>query len=289
MTQGKPTAAEFRCMMCGGRTPVEMAVENEAASRAVTRCMQSLGDVGRGMLAYMALHRPPKRTLTWEKVARLLDELLGLYDSGKVTRDGITTITSDAVWVAALAETRDAAPTLDLPLEGHGYLLAVLSGMARKAQRAGDAVKRGETAVGYSAAHAPAAIHAAPHYIEGDAGIRDESTFSENDREPNHSAALVEKPAAADRRYDVLAAIGQLKMGKRTPAPVADPDRENAQAVNPREGAKPKAVVPSFAMVDNRKQLVEIISRKGKNVTVKLLEAAEGFENVTTISVKDLL
>ena len=267
MTLAKTTTADFRCMMCGGRTPVELAVENDAASRAVTRCMQSLGDVGRGMLAYMALHRPPKRTLTWEKVARLLDELLTVYDRGSVTRDSITTATTDAVWIAALAETRDAAPRLDLPLTDHGYLMAVLSGMARKAQRAGDAIKRGETTVGYSAAHAPVERR------EPDAG----------------PTALPEDAVFTERRYDVLAAIGNLKMGKRTPAPVFDPDRENAQGINPREGAKPKATVPTFAMVDNRKQLVEIVSRKGTKVTVKLLEAAEGYENIVVISVKDLL
>lgn len=282
MTAAKTTAAEFRCMMCGGRTPIELSVENEAASRAVTRCMQSLGDVGRGMLAYMALHRPPKRTLTWEKVARLLDELLTAYDSGKVTRDGITTPVTDAVWIAALAETRDAAPRLDLPLTDHGYLMAVLAGMARKAQRAGDAVKRGETAVGYSAAHAPADLR------KDSAELRE---ISADLRTVYTDEPVVPMPAEARA---MLANFGKSKrMDAATSAlttdMVADVAKSMRAEINPREGAKPKATVPTFAMVDNRKQLVEIVSRKGAKVTVKLLEAAEGFENVTTISVKDLL
>ena len=273
MTAPKTTSADFRCMMCGGRTPVELAVENEAASRAVTRCLQSLGDVGRGMLAYMALHRPPKRTLTWEKVARLLDELLTAYDRGTVSRDGATTAVTDALWIAALAETRDAAPRLDLPLTDHGYLMAVLAGMARKAQRAGDAVKRGETTVGYSAAHAPAQAPASvPH-------------------EPVNEPPVVPMPAEAramlanfgkHRRMDA-AASGAIK------EMVAAAASSMRAEINPRDGAKPKAVVATFATVDNRKQLVEIIGRKGKSVTVKLLEAAAGFENTVVISVKDLL
>lgn len=270
MTLAKTTAAEFRCMMCGGRTPVELAVENDAASRAVTRCMQSLGDVGRGMLAYMALHRPPKRTLTWEKVARLLDDLLTVYDRGNVTRDGITTATSDAVWVAALAETRDAAPRLDLPLTDHGYLMAVLAGMARKAQRAGDAVKRGETAVGYSAAHAPAS------HVKGDNMVvvrLDEPVVPM----PDHARAALAN-FGKGKLFD--GAIGGLFTGAAGPI---------AAGLNPRESAKPKPAPATFAQVDGRKQLVEIVSRKGTKLTVKLLEAAEGFENVTTISVKDLL
>ena len=274
MTLAKTTAAEFRCMMCGGRTPVELAVENDAASRAVTRCMQSLGDVGRGMLAYMALHRPPKRTLTWEKVARLLDELLTVYDRGNVTRDGITTATSDAVWIAALAETRDAAPRLDLPLTDHGYLMAVLSGMARKAQRAGDAVKRGETAVGYSAAHAHA-----PH-VKGD----------------NMVVVRLDEPVVPmpDHARAALASFGKGKrMDAATGAAMSEMVEKAAASMvtgfNPRESAKPKPAPATFAQVDGRKQLVEIVSRKGTKLTVKLLEAAEGFENTVVISVKDLL
>lgn len=275
MTLAKTTTAEFRCMMCGGRTPVELAVENEAASRAVTRCMQSLGDVGRGMLAYMALHRPPKRTLTWEKVARLLDELLSLYDRGSVTRDGITTATSDAVWIAALAETRDAAPRLDLPLNDHGYLMAVLAGMARKAQRAGDAVKRGETTVGYSAAHAPVDLRK---------DSADVSTVHADEAAvpmPDHARAVLAN-FGKSKRMDAATGAAMSEMVEKAAASMVS-------GFNPRESGKPKPAPATFAQVDGRKQLVEIVSRKGAKVSVKLLEAAAGFENTVVISVKDLL
>ena len=43
-----------------------------------------------------------------------------------------------------------------------------------------------------------------------------------------------------------------------------------------------------MAHVDGRDQLVEIVSRKGNKITARLLEAAPGYENTVTISVKDL-
>lgn len=152
------TTAMFRCV-CGLRTPLEVAIEHDAARAAVARCMESLGDVGRGMLAYMALHRPAQRTLTWEKTARLLDELLGHYDAGYIERDRVRHALTPALWIEALAAVRDQAATLTLPLEGHAYLLTILAVKASKAhataEREAMAIKRGETPIGYSAAHAP--------------------------------------------------------------------------------------------------------------------------------------
>lgn len=185
MTAAKTTPAVFRCV-CGLRTPLEVAIEHDAARRAVARCMESLGAVGQGMMAYMALHRPAERTLTWEKTARLLDELLGTYDAGVVTRDRITHRLTDDVWTAALAAVRDAAPTLSLPLDGHGYLFAILASMAQKAAQTAEreqaARARGETPVGYSAAHAPAV----------QAPVRDESAEPKREERvpmPAHVAA----------------------------------------------------------------------------------------------------
>ncbi len=163
MTAAKTTPAMFRCGACGGLTPVELAMESHAASRVVTRCMQSLGDVGPALLGYMALHRPAKRVLTWDKVERLLDELLGWYDAAAITRDHITVPLTDAVWLDAIGAVKDAAgKTLTLPLDGNAYLAAILASRAKLAldaeRQTREALARGETPVGYSAAHAPAHV-----------------------------------------------------------------------------------------------------------------------------------
>lgn len=156
MTAAKTTPAEFRCS-CGLRTPVEISCEHEGAARVVSRCMASLGPVGTAMLSYLALHRPARHRLTWEKTERVLGELLNVYDAGVLTYERQTHTLTDAAWLAALAAVRDRAPKLSLPLDGHGYLYTVLAAEAAKANAAAEAERtaraRGETPVGYSAAH----------------------------------------------------------------------------------------------------------------------------------------
>lgn len=186
MTAAKTTPAMFRCSSCGGRTPVELAVEHEGASRVVTRCMSSLGPVGVAMMGYMALHRPAQRFLTWEKVERLLVELLDVYDAGILERDHLQHPLTDELWVAAIGAVRDAAPKLKLPLDGHNYLFAILATMSQKAAHAAEqdraAIARGDTPVGYSAAHeAPAAApvpQPADREVARDALAAIKSTFA---------------------------------------------------------------------------------------------------------------
>lgn len=265
MTTAKSTPAEFRCS-CGLRTPVEIACEHEGAARVVSRCMASLGRVGPALLSYLSLHRPARHRLTWEKTERLLTELLDVYDAGALVRDRVRHPLSDEVWLAALAAVRDATPTLSLPLDGHGYLYAILASMSQKAQRAAEEERaarlRGETPVGYSAAHAPAA---APAPVRGEP--------VEPQREP-----VVAMPDFVRER---LANFGK---GPKTIAPAAT---DTPVGIPPRT-IKPERTVPSMAHVDGKDQLVEIVARKGKKLTVRLLEAAEGYENTVTINVKDL-
>lgn len=276
MTAAKTSPAVFRCV-CGLRTPLEVAIEHDAARRAVARCMESLGAVGQGMMAYMALHRPAERTLTWEKTARLLDELLGTYDAGVVTRDRITHRLTDDVWTAALAAVRDAAPTLTLPLDGHGYLFAILASMAQKAAQTAEreqaARARGETPVGYSAAHGPfAQTRMQPASSSASAGELTGSGL-------HAPAPVVPMPAS------VREALANFGKGRKVIA--VAPASDEPRGIPPRS-VKPERTVPCMAHVDGRDQLVEIVSRKGNKITARLLEAAPGYENAVTISVKDL-
>lgn len=275
MTATKTTPAEFRCMACGVRTPVEIACEHEGAARVVSRCMASIGRVGTAMLSYLALHRPARQRLTWEKTERLLTELLDVYDAGAVVRDRVRHPLSDDVWLAALAAVRDAVPTLSLPLDGHGYLFAILASMSQKAQQLAEreqaARARGDTPVGYSAAHAP--------FVASTSGLRSETTDEARLSRREKSEELKAMPD------HVKAALANFGKGPKTIAPAAAP---TPAGINPREGAATRTP-PAMAQIDGRKQLVEIINRKGQKVTVRLLEAAEGYENTTVINVKELL
>lgn len=276
MTAAKTTPAEFRCS-CGLRTPVEIACEHEGAARVVSRCMASLGPVGTAMLSYLALHRPARHRLTWEKTERVLGELLNVYDAGVLTYERQTHRLTDAAWLAALAAVRDRAPKLSLPLDGHGYLYTVLAAEAAKANAAAEAERtaraRGETPVGYSAAHAQVSTVVQDFRTTVDTPGRGEPV------EPRADDPVVPMP---DSVREAL-----KNFGKGRKAIAAAPASDEPRGIPPRS-VKPERTVPCMAHVDGRDQLVEIVSRKGTKLTVRLLEAAPGYENTVTISVKDL-
>lgn len=266
----KSSPALFRCAQCGGRTPVEMAVEHEGASHVVARCMTSLGPVGVAMMSYLALHRPPQRFLTWEKVERVLTDLLDVYDAGVLVRDRQRHTLSDDMWLAALGAVRDAMPTLSLPLDGHGYLYAILANLSQKAARTAELERaarlRGETPIGYSAAHAPAVLPPPTQPV------------------PDPAAAAPAVPMPDYVRVK-LAAFGK---SLKAPALVATAPAPDACVGIPPRTIKPERTVPTLASIDGREQLVEVIARKGRKVTVRLLEAAAGHENTIVIDAKDL-
>jgi hypothetical protein len=161
MTVAKHIPADFACSACGSKTPFEIAIQHEGASRVVTRCLHALGDFGHGLLAYAALFRPKKKRLTWEKLYRVIDEVLIMRDAGVITRDGETIAVTEAIWIESFAACVDAAAkSLTLPLDSHGYLLEIIARkgktIAAANERAVESVRRGDTPIGYSAAHATA-------------------------------------------------------------------------------------------------------------------------------------
>ena len=110
----------------------------------------------KGVLRYVGLHAPAQRQISWDKVEKLISEVVEMMDAGSIQRDGRT-------WPAPLAYWSDALdklfviPTLRRPLKGHGLLLQIIADMAAgddaKAEVAKLRTGRGETPIGTSAAH----------------------------------------------------------------------------------------------------------------------------------------
>lgn len=90
---------------------------------------------------YLALHKPPKQRLTPPKALRLLQPLLADIDRRAIAHKGREWAAPPALWESAIEQVlslRDGA-RLELPLKGHGYLYAVLAGMADKHEAAQEA------------------------------------------------------------------------------------------------------------------------------------------------------
>lgn len=272
MTAAKSSPAVYICPDCGFRCPYEVAIQHDAGRHAIARSMHSHGELGTALMTYIALHRPRQRSMTWEKTARILTEVLDMVDAGYVMVDGQRHETTRELWVEACAAVKDASTkTLTLPLDGHGYILRILVSLSTKARAAGvrqsESLARGETPVGYSAAHAPVAAPVP----------REETDAERLARYERQNGAAVPMPDA------VRVALANFGKGKK----VIDPTPVPAAAIN--DGAKAKPAVPTLADINGKRQLVEVISRKGTKVTVRLLEAAAGHENTVTIPVRSLV
>lgn len=151
------------CPSCGARAPLDTYLLDSDARRALATLCERLADypeVVRRLPGYLALHSKPGRAAAWGKVARLVAEVSDLVLSGQVTRNNVMRWCPPAVWAQAMDEAQDARASgaLSLPLDGHGWLCQVAWSAAGRAEAQAEAncqaLARGETPTGYSAAHA---------------------------------------------------------------------------------------------------------------------------------------
>lgn len=104
------------------------------AREAVSAALDLPGALGDRLLRYLGLFRSPSRALAWDRVGRLLRELLDPIKAGRVERNGRAWIAPMAAWEAALDDILDKRDKLQLPLRTHGYLFEIVAGIAAKSE-----------------------------------------------------------------------------------------------------------------------------------------------------------
>jgi len=120
------------CPCCGAQNSLE-ALLNDAAARQAVATALALPGLGDRLVRYLGLFRAPKHGLTWDRAARLLEELNTAIAAGHITRHGQDWPAPLDYWKSALDQVLDSRPTLTLPLKTHGYLYEVVLGHSRKA------------------------------------------------------------------------------------------------------------------------------------------------------------
>ena len=120
---------------CGAQNSLE-ALLNDAAARQAVAAALALPGLGDRLVRYLGLFRAPKHGLTWDRAARLLEELNTALAAGQITRHGQDWPAPLDYWKSALDQVLDARPSLTLPLKTHGYLYEVVLGHSRKATEA---------------------------------------------------------------------------------------------------------------------------------------------------------
>lgn len=128
------------CTACGARHSLDALLAANCASEAM-RALAVITPLGRKMVSYLALFRPEKRSLTWERVNTLVEQIAPAIVSGRAQHAGHSYAAPEDVWCAAIdavLAARDAG-TLRTPLKSHGYLLSIIATAAEKAQARSEA------------------------------------------------------------------------------------------------------------------------------------------------------
>lgn len=119
---------KVKCSACGAIHSLDALVANEAASQALNAALLVNGELGRALIGYLGLFRPAKSSLTFERVATILNELSPMIISGKIQRDGREFSAPPEVWIYGINQMLASRQTLKLPMKSHGYLLEIISG-----------------------------------------------------------------------------------------------------------------------------------------------------------------
>lgn len=127
-------SAELCCPACGAEMDLALLFAHEQDQRALSRLASVSIPLGARVLQYIALFQPPKQRLTVAKKIKLLLQLLPDLERCAITWKGRDWAAPLSAWAQAIDQmlaARDAG-RLELPMKGHGYLYAILSGMADK-------------------------------------------------------------------------------------------------------------------------------------------------------------
>lgn len=125
---------DLSCPACGSEFDLATAFASEEDRQALARLVAVSVPMGARVLQYIGLHTPAKQRLTSAKKIKLILQLLPDLERQAVAHKGRDWSVPLTVWAAAIDQllAQRAAGRLELPLKGHGYLYAVLAGMADK-------------------------------------------------------------------------------------------------------------------------------------------------------------
>ena len=139
--------SDLHCPNCGTELDLATAFCAETDRKALERLVATSVPLGARVLQYIGLHQPAKQRLTAAKKIKLLLQLLPDLERKTIAHKGRDWPAPLDAWAQAFDQMleRRAAGTLELPMKSHGYLYAILAGMADKTEAAQEA-KRDEDA-----------------------------------------------------------------------------------------------------------------------------------------------
>lgn len=140
------------CPSCGAENSLDSLIGHDGARVAIAELAALSGPLAGAVLRYLALFRPAKSRLSFDRVASLLAELKPMILAARVERKGRSFAAPREVWIEAIDTLMAGRDRLTLPLKSHGYLLEIIAGASLKAEAAAEAKREagraGHTPVG---------------------------------------------------------------------------------------------------------------------------------------------
>jgi hypothetical protein len=142
------------CPACGSSFSLDALLGNEGARDAVMAALAFPAPLGQQMIRYLALFRPAQRSISLDRIANLINELLPMIQAAAITRNGRIYNAPQDYWRMAMEDMvgKRGTGSLTLPLKSHGYLLAIIEGYNLKAEQrqeqSDEDKKAGRTPVG---------------------------------------------------------------------------------------------------------------------------------------------
>lgn len=127
-----------KCPSCGATASLDVLLSNDGAREAITAALQLPAPLGKLLIQYLGLFRPKERDLSFDRVAKLLGELLPMINDGHIERGGRAWPAPLPAWKEALEQMLVTRDKLQLPMKSHGYLLEIIAGMGSRVEAAAE-------------------------------------------------------------------------------------------------------------------------------------------------------
>lgn len=124
------------CPHCAFSAEIEAFFADDDGKRLAAVVADLPPECGRAVLAYLRLFKPAKTGLRMARAVKLASEVSMLVAAGTVCKDeraGLRRQASPAMWTQGIEQMLAQRDRLSLPLESHGYLRAVVYGIADSA------------------------------------------------------------------------------------------------------------------------------------------------------------
>lgn len=121
------------CPHCAFQSDIEAFFADDEGKRLASALADLPPECARAVLAYLRLFKPTKTGLRMARAVKLAGEVANLVGAGSVCKDergGVRRPATPAMWAQGIEQMLANRDRLSLPLESHGYLRAVVYGIA---------------------------------------------------------------------------------------------------------------------------------------------------------------